>query len=111
MNWAGEVIQVDVISGDIYQFSTCNIYGGVAASYDTELTLRDNAGNLLAYNDDFTGCGTNSYISWTSTITGIVHLHINQFPCTSNSSATEVMIYRSLGGGRWRRRHQLLHFT
>ena len=24
VNWAGEVIQVDVISGDIYQFSTCN---------------------------------------------------------------------------------------
>ena len=65
VNWAGEVIQINVISGDTYQFSTCNIYGGVAASYNTELTLRDNIGNLLAYNDDFTGCGTNSYISWT----------------------------------------------
>ena len=42
---------------------------------------------------------SNSYISWTSTITGVVHLHINQFPCASNSTATEVMIYRSLGGG------------
>ena len=99
VNWAGEVIQINVISGDTYQFSTCNIYGGVAASYNTELTLRDNIGNLLAYNDDFTGCGTNSYISWTSTITGVVHLHINEFPCASNSSTTEVMINRSLGGG------------
>ena len=99
INWAGEVIQVNVISGDTYEFSTCNIYGGVAASYDTELTLRDNVGNLLSYNDDFAGCGTNSYISWTSTITGVVHLHINEFPCASNSTATEVMIYRSIGGG------------
>ena len=56
VNWAGEVIQVDVNSGDIYQFSTCNIYGGVAASYDTELTL-EMMWKLIGYNDDFTGCG------------------------------------------------------
>ena len=48
VNWAGEVIKVNVISGDVYEFSTCSAYGGVSATYDTELTLRDDAGNLLA---------------------------------------------------------------
>ena len=79
VNWAGEVIKVNVISGDVYEFSTCSAYGGVSATYDTELTLRDDAGNLLAYNNDYTRCGNNSYINWTSTITGEVHLHINEF--------------------------------
>ena len=99
VNWAGEVIKVNVISGDVYEFSTCSSYGGVGATYDTELTLRDDVGTLLAYNNNYTGCGNNSYINWTSTITGEVHLHINEFPCATNSSATEVMIYRTLGGG------------
>ena len=31
-NWAGEVIRVNIFSGDSYQFSTCGNYGGVTAS-------------------------------------------------------------------------------
>ena len=34
-NYAGEVLKVNIISGDQYQFSTCGDYGGVTASYDT----------------------------------------------------------------------------
>ena len=29
VNWAGEVIKVNVISGDVYEFSTCSSYGGI----------------------------------------------------------------------------------
>ena len=45
-NWAGEVIQLNIIAGDSYQFSTCAERGGVQASYDTQLTLRIGAGTL-----------------------------------------------------------------
>ena len=38
-NYAGQVIKVNVKTGDVYQFSTCSGYGGVSASYNTELTL------------------------------------------------------------------------
>lgn len=95
-NWAGEVIRVNVIDGDSYQFSTCNNYGGVLASYDTQLTLRDGNGTLVAFNDDYFGCsGYSSYINWTSTFTGVLYVHLNQYDCASNMTCTRVMIYRT----------------
>lgn len=101
-NWAGEVIQVSVISGDAYQFSTCSNYGGTSASYDTQLTLRDGAGALLAFNDDFFSCtGFTSYINWTATYTGTAYMHLNEYNCLNNMTCTRVMIYRTevLGPG------------
>jgi hypothetical protein len=101
-NWAGEVIQVSVISGDAYQFSTCSNYGGTSASYDTQLTLRDAAGALLAFNDDFFSCtGFTSYINWTATYTGTAYVHLNEYNCLNNMTCTRVMIYRTevLGPG------------
>ena len=94
-NWAGEIIKIAVISGENYQFSTCANYGNVQASYDTELTLRNQLGSLIDFNDNYIGCGNTSYINWTSTFNGEVHLHINDQNCASNSIATEVMIFRS----------------
>ena len=95
-NWAGEVIQLNITSGDSYQFSTCGERGGVQASYDTQITLRDGSGALLAYNDDFTGCsGFTSYLYWTATYTGVLYVHLNEYYCASNFICTQVMIYRS----------------
>ena len=95
-NWAGEVIRMNIVSGDLYQFSTCDNYGGVLASYDTQLTLRDGAGNVVAFNDDYFGCsGYSSYINWTATYTGILYIHLNQYNCASNMTCTRVMIYRT----------------
>tara|TARA_Y100001973_G_C5167218_1_gene316880 strand:- start:244 stop:1401 length:1158 start_codon:yes stop_codon:yes gene_type:complete len=101
-NWAGEVIQVSVVDGDAYQFSTCSNYGGTSASYDTQLTLRDASGALIAFNDDFFSCtGFTSYINWTATYTGILYVHLNEYNCLSNTTCTRVMIYRTevLGPG------------
>ena len=94
-NWAGEIIKIGVTMGENYQFSTCATYGNVQASYDTELTLRDQTGTLLSFNDDYIGCGNTSYINWTATFNGEVHLHINDQNCATNSTLTEVMIFRS----------------
>ena len=95
-NWAGEVIRVNIIDGDTYQFSTCDNYGGVLASYDTQITLRDGNGSLIEFNDDYLGCsGYSSYINWTSTYTGVLYVHLNEYNCTSNMTCTRVMIYRT----------------
>ena len=95
INYAGEVIKINVTSGDTYQFSTCAVHGGVSASYDTQLTLRGPSGLVLVYSDDAIGCFTQSYIDWTATITGEVYLHLNLYNCKGNSTATEVRIYRT----------------
>ena len=52
-NWAGEVIPINVRTGYEYQFSTCGNYGGVTATYDTQLSLYDDNRNVVAFNDDF----------------------------------------------------------
>ena len=95
-NWAGEVIRMNIVSGDLYQFSTCDNYGGILASYDTQLTLRDGSGTVVAFNDDYTGCSSySSYINWTATYTGVLYIHLNQYNCNSNMTCTRVMIYRT----------------
>ena len=95
-NWAGEVMRMNIEAGDTYEFSTCAGYGGTNASYDTQITLRDGSGTLLAYNDDFTGCsGLTSYINWIATYTGVVYVHLNEYPCSSNMTCTRIMVYRT----------------
>ena len=79
-NWAGEVIRVNIISGDDYEFSTCSGYGSVNASYDTQLTLIDELGAVVDFNDDFSGCsGYTSYIKHTATYTGVLYVHLNEY--------------------------------
>ena len=87
---------MNIEAGNIYEFSTCDNYGGVLASYDTQITLRDASGTLLAYNDDYSGCsGFTSYINWTATYTGVVYVHLNEYPCSSNMICTRIMVYRT----------------
>ena len=99
-NWAGEVIQVNIISGDQYEFSTCDGYGGVLTSYDTQLTLIDESGTAVGFNDDYSGCsGYTSYINWTANYTGTLYVHLNQYNCATNQICTQVMILRTAGSG------------
>ena len=99
-NYAGEIIKVNIVSGDEYQFSTCSSYGGVTATYDTQLTLIDELGSVVDFNDDFSGCGLTSYIKYTATYTGVLYVHLNEYNCASNSTSTEVRIYKTpVAGG------------
>ena len=88
--YAGEYSVYNVVSGETYEWSTCTVDGGNAA-YDTELTLRDSSGTFLDYNNDF--CGVLSKITWTSTITGTVQVHITEVSCQTNSSNT-TLVYK-----------------
>jgi len=102
-NWAGEIIKVNINNGDEYEFSTCSNHGGVSATYDTQLTLRNELGAVVDYNDDYTSCSGRSYIKYTATYTGVLEIHLNEYPCSSNSTSTRVMIYKAptppVGGG------------
>ena len=93
-NWAGEVIPINVRTGYEYQFSTCGTYGGVTATYDTQLSLYDDNRNVVAFNDDFSGCtGYTSYVKWIATYDGVAYLHLNEYYCATNMNRTQVMIY------------------
>jgi len=79
--FAGEYALVNVTAGNLYEFSTCAANGSTI-TFDTQLTLRSNAGLYLAYSDDY--CGTQSYVSWTATYTGQVQIHLHEWSCLSN---------------------------
>ncbi len=86
-NYAGEYALVNVIAGNIYEFSTCAANGSTI-TFDTELTLRTNTGALIAYSDDY--CGIQSYVSWTATYTGQVQIHLHEYTCLSNSICSNI---------------------
>ncbi len=93
--YAGEYSLYNVTSGTVYEWSLCVADGG-AASYDSQLTLFNNA-NLatgLAYSDDV--CGDDAKINWTATFSGVARVMVNQFSCATNSIGT-TMVYRSVG--------------
>ncbi len=75
----GQYALVNVTAGNIYTFSTCT-----STAFDTEISVyNDGGGPNLAYNDD--GCGLQSSVTWTSTLTGQVRVLVDQFPCASNT--------------------------
>ena len=91
----------NVTSGNTYEWSYCESYGGVSTGWDAQLTLSDNsAGTNLCFSDNV--CGTNSnapYISWVATFTGTVKLLTSQAPCASNSgSPYNTLVWRMANG-------------
>lgn len=84
--WAGQAVDVEVIEGNIYTFSTCN-----SPTFNSVLTLYDQTGlQILETNDN--GCGLQSEIVWQSTYTGFVTILIDQSPCASNQICMDLLI-------------------
>jgi hypothetical protein len=55
---AGNYTLFNVTSGNVYEWSYCEAYGGVSTSWDAQLTLSDNSnGTNLCFSDNV--CGTN----------------------------------------------------
>lgn len=85
--FAGEALDVQVVQGNTYTFSTCN-----SPTFNSVLTLYDEFGfTVLASNDD--ACGFQSEIVWTATYTGFVTLLLDEFPCSSNFTCMDITIY------------------
>jgi hypothetical protein len=93
--FAGEALDVEVVAGNTYTFSTCN-----SPTFNSVLTLYDQFGiSVLASNDD--ACGFQSEIVWIATYSGIVTLLLDEFPCSSNLTCMDVTITceAAIGGG------------
>jgi len=91
----------NVTSGNVYEWSYCEAYGGVSTGWDAQLTLSDNsAGTDLCFSDN--SCGTTGnapYISWTATFTGVVKLLTSQAGCAGNSgSPYNTLVWRMANG-------------
>ncbi len=69
---SGQYALVAVQTGYLYTFATC---GGTP--WDTQLTLYNNTGAYIAWNDD--GCGLQSTITWTATFTGSVRVVLDEY--------------------------------
>ena len=86
----GQYALVNVISGNQYTFATCG------ASFDTQITLFNNAGGAsLGFNDDSGTCGflsLQSYIAWTATFTGQLRVLVDQYNCATNAICAPLTI-------------------
>ncbi|MBI3501074.1 MAG: T9SS type A sorting domain-containing protein [Bacteroidetes bacterium] len=91
----------NVTSGNIYEWTYCEAYGGVSTGWDAQLTLSDTAQqNFYCFSDN--GCGASGnapYISWTATFTGIVKLLTTQANCLNNTgSPYNTLVWRMANG-------------
>jgi hypothetical protein len=90
--YPGEYVIFHVVNGTTYQWSLCPEHCG-SASYDSELTLRNAAGDVfIAYSNDV--CGDDARISWTANFTGDVKLILTKYQCQSQSTSTR-LAYKS----------------
>ena len=96
-NWT----RFNVVSGNTYEWTYCEEYGGVSTSWDAQLTLYNNANTTsqLCFSTDV--CGTKApYISWTANFTGVVRLLTTAFVgsvgCQSNSGGSNKLAYRQI---------------
>lgn len=83
--FGGEYILVEVTAGNQYIFSTCG-----DNQFDSQLTLLDDVGGVLDYNDD--ACGLQSSIAWTATYSGFVQLLVDAYFCTNSFGCIDVQI-------------------
>ena len=88
--FGGEYILVEITAGNEYTFSTCG-----STSFDTQLTLLDQSGAALDYNDD--ACGLQSSITWVASYTGMAQLLLDEFYCSNGAGCIDLNIECSAG--------------
>ncbi|MBL7951697.1 MAG: hypothetical protein JNM62_08250 [Flavobacteriales bacterium] len=90
----GQYALVNVTSGNIYTFSTCD------ASWNTMITLYNGgAASSLTFNDD--ACTTTrSAVQWTATYTGQVRVLVDRSNCNTNGTCAPLWITCSLNDDR-----------
>ena len=92
---AGRYKPFAATAGIAYSFSFCQ--GGGTATWDTELSINNNAGAFAGgYNDD--ACGLSSELSWVCPTTGTYRILVNELPCGASAS-TATLAYKSFVPG------------
>ncbi len=94
---AGNWTLFDVTSGNTYEWTYCEEYGGVSTNWHALLTLINNSSSENI-------CGSNSnvpFISWVATFTGVIKLLTSQSNCASNIGAPyNTLVWRQTNGIR-----------
>ncbi|MBK9730987.1 MAG: hypothetical protein IPO83_06840 [Chitinophagaceae bacterium] len=90
---AGDYWKFDGASCNKYVFSFCPGDGGTV-SWNTELTIDDNAGaaNTGGYNDDY--CSVKSYLEWTPTSNSTYRIYITKTGCSNISASSGTLVYK-----------------
>ncbi len=93
-------------AGFTYYFSFCAADGG-SSTYDTQITILDNTGLVMAsgFNDDF--CGLQSYLAWVCPASGTYRVLVTKFSCVGQAglgtfvykSSAPLTCPNNLGGG------------
>lgn len=79
--WGGDQYTLDAVAGCNYTVSMCG------TSWDTQLTIFNQADIEVASNDDF--CGVQSELTFTAISTGAFTIQVNQWPCDINTTGAE----------------------
>jgi len=79
-------------AGQIFLFSTHPDDGGLTA-FDTKITILDNSGNALAFDDDY--CDRSSRLVWTATSSGTFRVLMMRFNCVGTGTPS-TMAYQIL---------------
>ena len=81
-------VRVAVVKGFTYRFTTCG------DGFDSQITVRDDSGNYLAYDDDNgPDCsGTAASVDYAATYTGYVRVQVNTYNCTTGHSSSAVNV-------------------
>lgn len=92
---AGLYYTFSAVAGGVYQFSFCAADGG-SASYDTQITIINDATSVYAggYNDDW--CGLQSYLQWTCTTSGVYRALISLYYCNNAGGSPATLAYKLL---------------
>lgn len=84
----GTYIELNVVSGANYTFSTCG------SSINTQLTGYEGTSPAPSfYNNNSSTCSPQSTVIWTSTFSGTLRLNVDQFNCTF-STTSAILAYQ-----------------
>ncbi len=82
----GEYVLVNVTTGNVYTFGVCN------ATYNTMITLFNNAGGgNVGFNDDACN-GNRSVVQWTASFTGQLRVLLDRNNCNTNNACSQLDI-------------------
>jgi hypothetical protein len=94
----GTYYNFNAVAGNVYYFSFCAANGGGSSTFDTEITILNNFGNVIPdnYSDDICGAtGIQSYLIWTCTNAGTYRVLVNKKPCAAQTNLG-TLAYRTL---------------
>jgi len=94
---SGQYVLAYVQGGANYEVSTCSGSTGGGPTYDTQLTVYEDAtGAYIGYNDDY--CGLQSTVNFTPSFCGYVRILLHQYSCNASNLPWIVTMTQNTAG-------------